>query len=410
MKAKSSSPCMHQGPVTQIFPKKSCASQQRNHPAAEHQSHSLLNNLFVLEMANNHWGDLSRALDIVRQFSDVVRANEVKAAIKIQLRDVDSFIHRDYRNLGSGQKVAELTGRARYVQKTRRTQLNIDEIRVLARAIEDHGCIPLATPFDERSVDLLVDLGMPAIKLASADLTDWGLLEHCAATRKPMLVSSGGLNLDEIVEVVNFLKEKEVHVAVNHCVSNYPTEDLDLQLNQVDVLKRMFPDVIVGLSTHEYSDWQSSMLISYAKGVRTWERHIDIPYPMGHEQAKVSPYCSMPHQIDTWFKAFHKAREMCGTVDAGGRKVGKQEVDYLTALKRGAYFARDVRKGEILTKDDFFFAIPLHHELCQLASGDACKTVWRAREDCTKNAPATLSNLDQTVLETGFAVRNRGVG
>ena len=410
MKVKSSPPCEHQGPVTRIFSAKSGASVQRNHPAEEHQSPRLLENLFVLEMANNHWGDLNRGLNIVRQFSEVARANEVKVAIKIQLREVDSFIHRDYRNLGSGRKIAELSGRERYVQKTRRTQLNVDEIRVLVRAIEDHGCIPLATTFDERSIDLLVDLGMPAIKLASSDLTDWGLLEHCAATRKPMLVSTGGHNLNEVVEVVDFLKTKDVHVAVNHCVSNYPTEDRDLQLDQIDVLKRKLPGVVVGLSTHEYIDWERSMLISYAKGARTWERHIDIPYPKGHEQAKVSPYCSLPHQIDVWFKAFHKAREMCGEVKAEGRKIGKQEVDYLTALKRGAYFARDVQKGEVLTAADFCFAIPLHHELNQLTSGEAHKTIWCAAQDCAKNAPATSNNLGQTELGLDLAVRNKEIG
>ena len=97
-------------------------------------------------------------------------------------------------------------------------------------------------------------------------------------------------------------------MALNHCVSLYPTEDRELELNQIDFLKNRYPGHIIGFSTHEYHDWTSSMLIAYAKGARTFERHIDID----KDGIPVSKYCSLPHQIDTWFKAYHKAREMCG--------------------------------------------------------------------------------------------------
>ncbi len=356
---------------------------------------SLLSDLFVLEMANNHWGSLDRGLEIVEQFSQVVKDNQVKAAIKIQLRDVDSFIHPEHLKLGHDQRVADLTGKPRYIQKTYRTQLRRDEVRELVRVIDESGCIPLATAFDERSVEFLEDLGMRAIKLASSDLKDWGLLERCAATGKPVIVSTGGHTIDDVVEVVDFFTRRDVEIVINTCVSKYPTEDCDLHLDHIDVLKRMFPDKVIGLSSHEYGDWHSSMLISYAKGARTWERHVDIPYPEGHEQAKPSSYCSLPSQVDLWFKSYHKAREMCGHVGDKGREIGQQEVDYLNALKRGAYFARDVRRGEILTRDDFFFAIPLQNEMGQLSSGVTTKATWFAKMDSSKNSPVTAEIVDQ---------------
>ncbi len=315
------------------------------HGKREHAPGSDVQDLFVLEVANNHWGDFDRAAEIVNEFSPVVRKNGVKAAIKIQLRDAATFIHKDHLKLGDDRPVGELVGKPRYIQKTRRTQLNRDEIRELVRLIKESGCIPLATAFDERSVDFLEELGMPAIKLASSDLMDWGLLEACAETGKPMIISTGGHALTDVIEVVDFFDARGIPVAINHCVSRYPTEDHDLQLDHIDVLKRTFPDHVIGLSTHEYGDMHSSMLISYAKGARTWERHVDIPYPEGHEQKEVSPYCSLPAQIDEWFRAYRTAQVMCGDVQEHGREIGEQEVAYLTALKRGAYFARNVRKG-----------------------------------------------------------------
>ena len=78
------------------------------------------------------------------------------------------------------------------------------------------------------------------------------------------------------------------------------------------------------------------MLISYSKGARTWERHIDIEYE-GNDwrDKKISPYCSTPKNIDQWFEAFHKAQEMCGGVSDQKRVITSKETKYLDELVRG---------------------------------------------------------------------------
>ena len=130
-------------------------------------------------------------------------------------------------------------------------------------------------------------------------------------------------------------------------------------LNQIDYLKNRFPENIIGFSTHEYTDWSSSMLISYAKGARTWERHIDVEY----ENVSVSKYNSLPHQIDTWFKSFHKAVEMCGTSSEERRIISKSETEYLDKLVRGVYAKKDLKSGLVINnktlKKNFYLAIPL---------------------------------------------------
>ena len=128
--------------------------------------------LFVLEMANNHWGRLDRGLKIVGTFAQVVRFNNVRAAIKLQFRDVDTFIHRDY------------VGRTdiRYIKKTLDTRMTKDDFAALVKAIRRASCMPMATPFDENSVDLCCELGIPILKIASSDLNDWLLLEKIART------------------------------------------------------------------------------------------------------------------------------------------------------------------------------------------------------------------------------------
>ena len=354
---------------------------------------NIFDNLFVLELANNHWGDLERGKEIVRQFAKVVKENNVRAAIKLQFRDTDNFIHKDFKNVGEGVDLTTLPKRNRYIQKQARTKLSYDQFKELVNYIKKHDCIPMSTPFDEKSVDWCVDLDLPIIKIASSDINDWLLLNKIATTKKPVIISTGGANDKQIDDVVKFFTNRNIPIAVNHCVSKYPSEDDELELDQIDYLKSKYPDLVIGLSTHEYHDWYSSMFISYAKGARTWERHIDIPYPAGHEQKKVSNYCSLPHQVDEWFKSFNRAVIMCGTSTNARRIVDEKESNYLEALYRGLYLKRDLKKGAKITLDDLYSAIPYQKEIGHITSRQYFDGDFILQHDIKKDAPLTKSDI-----------------
>jgi len=309
----------------------------------------LFKNLFVLEAANNHWGDLARGKKIIRDYAAVVRQNRVKAAIKFQFRDVDNFIHEDFKG---NQDI-------RYIKKTEATKMEVAQYRELGEAVRKAGCIPMATPFDEKSVDLCVQLDFPIIKVASSDINDWPLLERIAFHRKPVIISTGGASENSIDQVVAFFEKRDIELAINHCVSLYPSSDSQLELAQISYLKNRYPDHVIGFSTHEMTSWDVSMHISYALGARTWERHIDIDY----ENVPVAPYCSLPEQVDTWFKAFHKSKEMLGTAYSERRSIADPEVRYLDALVRGVYAKQDLEVGYEFSsatfERDFQLAVPL---------------------------------------------------
>ena len=306
---------------------------------------TIFDDLFVLELANNHLGSVKRGLKIISDYGKIVRFNNVRAAIKLQFRDVDSFIHKDHRKRED----------VRYIKKTIATQLSDEDYATMIKAIKRNGCIPMATPFDERSVDLCVKLGIEIIKIASSDINDVVLFEKIASTKIPVAVSTGGSSLKDMDDMVKFFDNRNIPLAINHCVSIYPSEDDELELNQIDFLKNRYPGHVIGFSSHEYHDWTSSMLIAYGKGARTFERHIDID----SDGIKVSPYCSLPHQIDTWFKAFNKAREMCGGSNSIKRVPPKKEIDYLDQLVRGVYAKCDMSKNHVVSDDDVYLAIPL---------------------------------------------------
>jgi N-acetylneuraminate synthase len=356
-------------------------------------NNKIFENLFVLELANNHWGSLERGKKIIREFAKVVKQNKVKAAIKLQFRDVDNFIHKDFVKEGKNVDLLKLPKRSRYIQKTTKTKLTYNEFHELIKYIKKHDCIPMSTPFDETSVDWCVSMDLPIIKIASSDINDWLLLNKIATTKKPVIISTGGANDKQIDDVIKFFTNRNIPIAVNHCVSKYPSEDNELELDQIDYLKLKYPDLVIGLSTHEYHDWHSSMYISYAKGARTWERHIDIPYPANHEQKEVSNYCSLPHQIDEWFKAYNKAITMCGTSLNTRRVIDEKESKYLEALYRGLYLKKNIKKGQKIKLEDLYSAVPFQKEIGQLSSRDFIEDDTTASKDLTKDKPLLKSDI-----------------
>ena len=107
---------------------------------------------------------------------------------------MDAFIHPEYRG----------NTELRYVKKTEDTRLSRDHFARLVEEIRNVSCLPMATPFDEASVDLCVEFNMPLIKIASSDMNDWVLIEKIASTRRPVIASSDGASEKDLDDLVRF--------------------------------------------------------------------------------------------------------------------------------------------------------------------------------------------------------------
>ncbi len=307
---------------------------------------NIFDELFVLEVANNHWGSLERGLRIIREFSTVARYHNMRCAMKLQFRDVDHFIHKDFRDRQD----------IRYVKKTVDTKMSDEDYGALVEETRRNNCIRMATPFDERSVDLCVELGIEIIKIASSDITDWTLLEKIAKARKPVIASTGGASVRDMDAMVTFFANRSIPLAINHCVSLYPSDAEELELTQIDFLKKRYPTTTIGWSGHERSsDIHDTMIAAYAKGARTFERHVDIVTP----DKAFSPYCSTPEEVSAWFSAFNRAKALCGGSGDTRRTLPRKEIEYLNALVRGVYAKRDMPAGARITRDDYYLAVPL---------------------------------------------------
>ncbi|WP_170984238.1 N-acetylneuraminate synthase family protein [Rhodoligotrophos defluvii] len=307
--------------------------------------------LFIYDLANNHQGDMEHARNIIRAVGAVTRKAGVRAALKFQFRQLDTFIHPDFKNRTD----------LKFIKRFDETRLPMSAFTELAELVRAEGMLTMSTPFDEESVDIIADMGLDIIKIASCSADDRPLLEKVAAARMPVVASTAGLRIEEVDWLVNFLESEQLKFALMHCVALYPTPDDKLQLNQIGAFVKRYPAVPIGWSTHENQDNVAAIQIAYAKGARLFERHVGL----NTDKYKLNDYSSTPEQLERWLAAYHAARAMLGGNERPPSSL--QERKTLLDLKRGVFVRRDVRKGEALTRDDVFFAMPVQEG--QLVSG-----------------------------------------
>lgn len=308
--------------------------------------------LFVLDMANNHQGSLDHGKRIITELSRVINQFNVRGAIKFQFRNLETFIHPAYTSRND----------VKHIPRFLSTRLSREDYAELTNEVREAGLIPMATPFDEESLDLIQELDLEIVKIASCSATDWPLIYEIAKLNKPVIVSTAGLSTSQIDNLVAFFHDSGLSFALMHCVALYPTPIEYLQLNQIANLCRRYPEVPIGYSTHELPDYYNGIRMAYCLGARLFERHVDVK----EEGFSMNAYSSTPEQIEEWIKAYKEVVAACGPENRA--PASEAELASLNSLKRGVYAKRTLEKGESLTREDVFFAMPLQED--QLESGD----------------------------------------
>ena len=316
----------------------------------------LFDRLFVYDLANNHMGKVEHGLQIIREVAAAAQAFPFKFAIKFQYRDLDTFIHPDFKQRFE----------YKYVKRFSETRLEKDDFRRMKTELDKLGVISMCTPFDENSVDLIEQHGFDIIKIASCSFNDWPLLERIAKTDKPIVASTAGSSLEDIDNVVSFFEHRNKQFCLMHCVGIYPTPKDNLELNQIDFFRQRYPDLPIGYSTHESPDNVEAVKMAIAKGARVFERHVGV----ATEKYKLNAYSSTPAQVTAWLAAAAEAFAMCG-VSGRRRDVSVQEDADLRGLKRGVFAKKAMNPGASVKPADVFYAIP--NEEGQLLANDISK-------------------------------------
>ena len=284
--------------------------------------------LVILEMANNHMGDVAHGIKLIRALKEAVAGKNFRYAVKFQYRDLDTLIHPDFKERMD----------IKYIKRFSETRLPEEDFLTLKKEVENCGFIPLCTPFDEKSVDMVVKHGYSMIKIASCSFNDWPLLEKIAAAGKPVIASTAGAVLEDIDNVVSFFEHRNIPLCLMHCVGSYPTPDEDLEMNQIDFFRQRYPEISIGFSTHENPENFAPVMIAVAKGAVILERHTGLPT----EKYAINGYSSTPEQISKWLDAAEMAYTMCGKSGIR-RDIFAKEASDLRGLQRGIFAALPIK-------------------------------------------------------------------
>jgi N-acetylneuraminate synthase len=339
-------------------------------------------------------GDLKHGFRIIKEIGNASRGFDFKFGFKLQYRDLDTFIHPDFK----GRKDIK------YVKRFEETRLKEEELKALKDEIKNSGFVSICTPFDENSVDLVEKHDFDIIKIGSCSFNDWPLIERIAKTDKPILLSVGGVSVEDIDKVVAFFEHRQKVFCLMHCVSEYPTIPENLQLNQIEFMRQRYPEIPIGYSTHEEPDNLNAAKIAVGKGATVFERHVGIET----DTCKLNKYSSGPEQVRKWLAAAKESFVMCG-VSGQLRQISEKEKDDLRGLKRGVFATRAIKKGERVDLSNVFFAIP--NVKNQLIANDFSKyTEFISSKAINKNEPIMFTdievkNLRDKVLQIMYEVR-----
>jgi len=200
-----------------------------------------------------------------------------------------------------------------------------------------------SSPFDYTAVDLLEDLNAPAYKIASFEAVDLPLIRYVAQTGKPMIISTGMANIDEIHEAIETAQEggcKEL--AILHCVSGYPAPAEDYNLNTLVDMQQRFK-LLTGLSDHTIEN--TTAIASIALGASIIEKHVTLDRNGGGPD-------------DSFSLDREGLVELCKEVEVAWKSLG--QIDYgeksseqgSVKFRRSLYCVNDIQKGEVITEDN----------------------------------------------------------
>lgn len=289
----------------------------------------------IAELSANHNGKLSTALTIIEEAkkagADAVKLQTYTADTLTLDCDSDEFtIHG---GLWAGKTLHQLYQEAHTPWAWHKPLFEH------ARKI---GITIFSSPFDNSAVDLLEDLNAPAYKIASFEAVDLELIKYVASTRKPMIISTGMANEEEIAEAIQAAKEGGCEqLAILHCVSGYPAPAEDYNLRTIVDMRERFA-LITGLSDHTLDN--TTAITSVALGAAIIEKHFTLDRDGGGPDDSFS---LEPADLQALCRDSKTAWGALGEVDYGRKSSEQGNIKF----RRSLYFVKDMKAGEEITAE-----------------------------------------------------------
>jgi len=317
----------------------------------------------IAELSANHNGKLETALKIIEEAkkagADAVKL-QTYTADTITL-DCDSEEFQIHGGLWDGKNLYQLYKEA---------QMPWEWHSILFEHARKLGITIFSSPFDNTAVDLLESLNAPAYKIASFEAVDLPLIKYVASTGKPMIISTGMADADEIQEAIQAARDggcKEL--AILHCVSGYPAPAADYNLRTIPDMMSRF-GLVTGLSDHTLDN--TTAIASVVMGASVIEKHFTLDRSGGGPDDSFS---LEPAELVALCRDSKTAWASLGQVDYGRKSSEQGNVKF----RRSLYFVKNLNIGETITKDSIRsvrpgFGLPPKH-LDELIGKEATRSI-----------------------------------
>ena len=296
----------------------------------------------IAEIGHNHQGDLEQCK---RMFDT---AKECGAdAVKLQKRDNRALFTK---SMYESSYVHRNSYGATYGEHREALEFGRPEYEELIRYAKEIGITFFATAFDRPSADFLAELDMPAFKIASGDLTNLTLLRHVAKFGKPVIISTGGATIDDVVRAYRVIMPINPQLCIMQCTSGYPAEFEELNLKVIQAFRQRFPDIVIGLSSHD--NGIAMALVGYVSGACIVEKHFTL-----NRAAKGTDHAFSltPEGLHRMVRDLQRAHIAMGD---GVKRCYESEKGPLYKMAKKLVAARDLPAGHVISEADIAIKAP----------------------------------------------------
>jgi N-acetylneuraminate synthase len=294
----------------------------------------------IAEIGNNHNGDIDKAIQLV----DIAKEVGVDC-VKFQLRSLNTLYRKKTLELIDADLGTEYI-----IDLLKRYELTVDEHLRIFNYVNDVGLDYMCTPWDTDSINLLEEFGVKQYKIASADFTNITLIKKVMKTGKPIFLSCGMSNSDEIERVTNEISNFGNLKILMHCNSTYPAPFEDLNLRYIQTLQ-MFHGFRIGYSGHERGI--AASIAAVALGARVIERHITLDKDMEGPDHSAS---LLEQEFSSLVKGIREVEKSLGS--SKERHISQGELINRENLSKSIIARRPIKIGQIITNADLSIKSP----------------------------------------------------